>query len=386
MFEAVEEISPAELEALVAQGPPDFSDAPYAYPPEEFLTFIGVEPARSVLDARETTGVIPTGVTAFAELAAMDPRLLDGHDRVEYVSAIEAQRAHLDSLLLAGVHALGQPEPATAATAAPDDGVRLELTRLALGSSEQYAGSRILLADALATRLPVTRAMLTEGRIPTIKAAIVVELTGPLSDEECATAEARVFPRGLSQTSASFRRSVRRVVRALRPDLFVERVERAIPHETRVTCWDDDTGFSRMMLTGPTAVVRPIVQAVRDEARAQHAAATRAGQPRQPIGMRELAALWRWATTAHLDRHAAGPQEGTDVGSCRTCCANLLAGQRPVSRWVCGPSRRRMARRRPARPAAQRARAGPLLRVPNHRRSSRTPARLGAHARRPSSR
>ena len=95
--------------------------------------------------------------------------------------------------------------------------VASEQARLALGCSPGWAEQRVWFAATLAHRLPRTRQLLEAGRISGYQALIAAGESQRLTDTECSVFEARVYPRGESQTPARFRRACRLVAAAPAP-------------------------------------------------------------------------------------------------------------------------------------------------------------------------
>jgi Domain of unknown function (DUF222) len=255
-------------------------------------------------------GRVEPGPDAIRALKTVDPRDLDAATRAGLVSAWEAQDSWLEAEKLTALHALSLPEPVVFVDDPTDRGfavvpdrVRAEETRLALGCSPAWATQRTWLAHHLSTRLHKTRELLEAGRISAYLAGIAVAESQSLSDEECAVFEARVYPRGESQSPARFRRSARLVASVLHPQRL-EDAHRVARKATDVTTWVDDAGMASLRMHAPAPQTFEVYDAINTEAWAQARAAKRDGQEHVPIGQRRVEVLLRLARTSASDREA----------------------------------------------------------------------------------
>ena len=125
--------------------------------------------------------------------------------------------------------------------------------------------------------------------------------------------EARVYPRGESQTPAKFRRACRLVAAALHPE-HLEAAHAEAKKQTDVTKWVEDAGMASLRLLGSAPVINEIWDHVNTEAHAQARAAKKAGEEWVPIGERRIAVFTRLARTG--DAHLRGlgiTRDGADA-------------------------------------------------------------------------
>jgi hypothetical protein len=190
------------------------------------------------------------GWEAVRSLAEFDPEGQETETLARMVTAWERVGAWVESCRLAAATALAGERPPEletikASEAAEDEAV--EELRCALGGSDNYTQRRLWVARALATRLPRTMETLSRGRISPAHVAAIVSLSDPLSDEDCARLERRVYPRAETQSVTQFRGSVRRAVAVLKPRDFAERHQAARANEG-ISRWPDEDGMASLKL------------------------------------------------------------------------------------------------------------------------------------------
>lgn len=220
----------------------------------------------------------------------------------EHVAAWVESRRLMAATALAGARA-PELETVKASTAAEDEAI--EELRCALGGSENYAYQRLQVARALATRLPRTMETLSRGRISPAHVAAIVSLSDPLSDEDCARLERRVFPRAETQSVTQFRASVRRAVAVLRPRDFAERHEAARANEG-ICRWPEEDGMASIKLFASAPFIAEIWNAITSEARAQARAAKARGESHIPMSQRRMDVLLRWARASGAELARVG--------------------------------------------------------------------------------
>ena len=237
-------------------------------------------------------------------------RDLDAATRAEVVSAWEAQDSWLEAQKLSALHAMSLPGAGGERRRPDGSGVR-RWSRS--GSGPRRPGWRWGAPrggrssgpgspTTLATRLPVTRELLAAGRISAYLAGIAVAESQRLTDAECVVFEARVYPRGESQTPARFRKSARLVAAVLHPRATWRTRTPVAKQATDVTKWVDAAGMASLRMHAPAPVIFEVWDAVNTEAWAQARAAKKAGEEQVPIGERRVAG------PAPL-----GPHHGTDL-------------------------------------------------------------------------
>jgi len=256
---------------------------------EDVASVPGFDPMEAPTVWDVFTGVVPPGPEAITLLSDFDPTSCALAVRIEYAAAWQACRNWLEAQALAAVAAVSAPVPdedVPYCPTTPDEADFMEVATadlaLALNASETYVGQRLDLARDLADRLPVTMSALGRGSIGLGHVYAIRELTTGLDDTECARVEARVFPRGETQSVSQFRTSVRRVVASLRPrDLsaaFAAEAER-----TGVTYHPKEHGRAGLWIEADVVSILEIKNALDAEAAAWTAHRQALGQPRVPL-------------------------------------------------------------------------------------------------------
>ena len=115
----------------------------------------------------------------------------------------------------------------------------------ALALSRWAAGKQLDLADDLATRLPLTRRALEEGRIDLDKAYVIAGATAVLDEAGAAAAEALVIPHLDGKNSGYVRSAIGRAVLKVDPDAARKRREEA-QKDARVELWREDAGTAAL--------------------------------------------------------------------------------------------------------------------------------------------
>ena len=115
----------------------------------------------------------------------------------------------------------------------------------ALALSRWAAGKQLDLADALATRLPLTRRALELGRIDLDKAYVIAGATAVLDDAGAAAAEALVISHLDGKNSGYVRSAIGRAVLKVDPGAARKRREEA-QKDARVELWREDAGTAAL--------------------------------------------------------------------------------------------------------------------------------------------
>jgi hypothetical protein len=147
----------------------------------------------------------------------------------------------------------------------------------ALRISGRAADAQLALALEL-TRLPGTTAALAAGQIDVIKARVIAEATGPLSDDADARAvEERVLPRAGRLTPGQLRAALAKAVLAVDPAAAEERHRKAVK-ERRVEFTPLPDGIAELRAIGPADDVAAVFTAL-------DALARKAKTPGDPRGI-----------------------------------------------------------------------------------------------------
>jgi Domain of unknown function (DUF222) len=257
----------ALLEALAAggflDGEPDDQDAAVA------------EEQAAAADGR-MSGPLPAGQAGALAVEHMPP----GPAQAGWLAAAAAQATSLDEYELAGVATAARQLASWAAaveltavahitsrTAAVDpdiglkpDGRPAKLCRDAVGQVSlalmltDYAATDLAgLAVTLAWRLPATGAALSDGRIDLLRAKVIAEATGALTEHAARAVEAQVLPGAGRQTTARLRARLRRAVLAADPDGAEQRRQDA-ERQARVCLYSDSDGTATLAGMGLPAV------------------------------------------------------------------------------------------------------------------------------------
>ena len=147
------------------------------------------------------------------DVAAIDPRSLDGEGRSYLIEALERFRAMVDGVQQTALAAVVE---ATEDSGHQGDFARWEVAA-ALRLSQVTADRRTRVAADLVRRLPATLAALRAGAIAYVQAAHLAEAVADLDDQVAAQVEARVLPKMPDQTVAETRRSVQAAIVRLDP-------------------------------------------------------------------------------------------------------------------------------------------------------------------------
>ena len=220
---------------------------------------------------------------------------------------------------------------------------RHDLIAAALRWSTVTSGSRVGLAQALATTLSETRTLLESGAITLRHATVLHGALDNLDPETIAAVQARVLPRAPLQTVAEFGRSVRRAVLAANPETAqVRHAKAAAERDVRRIAQPD--GMASLIVTMPAADIDTIYLALDAVARK---AASAAGPDEPPLGLDAWRAdvLLSWATGALAD-----PQLPTRQG--RRVETQIVIDLPTCSGWPTirrsSPATARSPQRRPA--------------------------------------
>ena len=115
----------------------------------------------------------------------------------------------------------------------------------ALAISRRAATRHLGLGAELASRLPLTRHALEEGRIDLAKAQIIADATAVLNDADAAAAEALVLPGITGKNPGQVRYAIGRAVLATDPQAARRRREEA-EKDARVELWREDAGTTAL--------------------------------------------------------------------------------------------------------------------------------------------
>jgi hypothetical protein len=116
----------------------------------------------------------------------------------------------------------------------------------ALGESHGHADGLLSFAQALAVRLPGTKAALRDGTISRYKAEIIACTTTLLDPAGARKAEAKVLGRASRLTPGGLRAAIARAVMEVAPDKARQRRE-AAAKDAQVQRWAEDSGNAALM-------------------------------------------------------------------------------------------------------------------------------------------
>ena len=237
---------------------------------------------------------LPPGPEAMQLLCSIDPGSLDEFERVLLVRAWERQHAWLSARQQEALVAAAGPRPAKG------DDWAVEEIAAAIKVSGRSAQNRVHAARAIVGLLPATREALEFGELSWRHALAVVDECAPLDADQIAEVESTVLAGAGDRAVGDFRRTLRRAVAALRPDVALARHRRAVAErDVRFVPLDD--GMAAVEATMPAVDARALFDAVDTLARARHAAeGGRRGGVR--IGARRVDALAALAHAALADR------------------------------------------------------------------------------------
>jgi len=196
------------------------------------------------------------GLALAADAAAGEDGRFDGaadHELIGVLCAWGRLEAHMTARKLAAIAELirrrpepgCQPEGAAGMPAAWDEFTADELAA-ALGESRGQADGLLTLAQALAVKLPGTRAALRDGVITRGKAEIIAWATALLDEAEARAAEQKVLDRAGRLTPGGLRAAIARAVIEVAPDKARQRRE-AAARDARVQRWIEDSGNAALM-------------------------------------------------------------------------------------------------------------------------------------------
>jgi len=196
------------------------------------------------------------GLALAAGTAAGDDDAFAGaadHELVGVLCAWDRVEAHAAARKLAAIAELirRRPEPGCAPEGpagmpAGWDEFTCDELAAALATSRGHAEGLLTLAQALAARLPGTRAALRDGVISRGKAEIIAWATALLDPAEARAAEARVLGRAGRLTPGGLRAAIARAVIEVAPDKARQRRE-AAARDARVQRWAEDSGNAALM-------------------------------------------------------------------------------------------------------------------------------------------
>ena len=156
-------------------------------------------------------------------------------------AAWDRVESHAAARKLAAIAELGRRNPGPL-----DEEFTADQLACALADSRGHAGSLLDLAQALATRLPGTKAALLDGTISRYKAETVAGATALLDPDEAAAVEAKVLERAGRLTPGALRAAIARAVMEVAPEKAKERREAAAKN-ARVERWIEDSGNAALM-------------------------------------------------------------------------------------------------------------------------------------------
>lgn len=262
------------FDQLTLQEPPPEDDSDLLWflaPVGSTVDEAGLWSYATMLDRVEDRGPCPETLLVVAAIEPDDLARMTDHERVTYLKVMAAHVAWLESRTREAVASV-----ADAASAQADDPLGLltdvdaDEVGAALKLSPGAAHRRVACAQALAGRLPETRAALEAGQITAQHAAAATEATADLSPEDCAKVEARVYPRGTTQTLAAFKRSLARAVAWVCPGGF-EVKHRAASAKRSISMYDLADGMAAVPVELPAPDAQLLWRCLDVRARADHA-------------------------------------------------------------------------------------------------------------------
>ena len=247
----------------------------------------------------------PSGVVAAALIAPPGPEVIAALDQIQVdklkpsaiadlLVAWERQAAYVAWCSCAAVTATAKAVRAIENHRTADErdlaerAVRCEVA-LAVRMSEEAAGSRIMVADALSGRLSMVADALRAGDLIRLQAAAICDVTSGLTDEQAVWVARRVLPRARKQSLSQFRASLRRALMLVTPDRTRKNAETAkVQHD--VDYFRRDDGQAELRVVGDAADVLAIYATIQDAARKLGAIEKGSKTPRS-AGQLRVAAL-----------------------------------------------------------------------------------------------
>ena len=221
--------------------------------------------------------IAPPGADVIAALATIDPKPLSDYMKVDFMVAIDQQKAWLEALDQPAVAAVGD---AVETAVGHDDGkpdpdqigLRAAHAEIAaaLRVSDCVAAEKLDVARELTTELPAVQRALAAGEISIWHARAIVEATRPLSRDKARIVADRVLPRARRQTVAQLRRCLKRAVLAVEPRSAAERAKQAHAERT-LDWWPREDGMAELRLIASASDVMTVFNVA--DAIAKHAKA-----------------------------------------------------------------------------------------------------------------
>jgi hypothetical protein len=178
------------------------------------------------------------GASLGAALAKVDLAALPDGELIDVLAAWRRQASWAQAGELAAVAELTRRRESGSSREAEFAAAEVGL---ALSISPRSADAHLDLARALADRLPLTRAALTEGRIDLVKVRVIAQGTRAVDDETARAVERRVLPVAGDVTPGRLRARVERAVIAVDPS-GAEKRRTASEADRRLECYDTGNG------------------------------------------------------------------------------------------------------------------------------------------------
>ncbi len=178
-----------------------------------------------------------------AALRTIDPAALTQSALLDYVEAIERQKAHLEALQLKALAVMDRRDSSGLQAAREEVACVLRIAPLA-------AARRLEQARALVDHLPLTLAVLTAGDLSLPHTNALVAMAGRVDPSVAAQVEAAVLTDATHLTPQAVNRAVNRAVLAADPGGCAVRQERAVA-DRYVTVAAADDGMAWLNVYGP---------------------------------------------------------------------------------------------------------------------------------------
>jgi len=229
--------------------------------------------------------IAPPGPDVITALAQVDPKPLNDYLKVDFMVAIDRQKAWLDALEQAAVAAVGDAvETAVGDNDGKPDphfiGLRAAHAEIAAAVrvSDCVAADKLHVARALTTELPAVQQALTAGEISIWHARAIIHCTDSLSRDKARIVADRVLPRARRQSVAQLRRSLKRAVLAVEPKSAAERAKQA--HADRTLYWQPlEDGMAELRLIASASEVMTIFNVADAIAKQTKADGPKQGEP-----------------------------------------------------------------------------------------------------------
>src|SRR3954471_3740165 len=154
----------------------------------------------------------PPGPDVITALARVDPKPLNDYLKVDFMVALDRQKAWLDALEQRAVAAVGDAVETAVGqdNGKPDPdliGLRAAHAEIAAAVrvSDCVAADKLHVARTLTTELPAVQQALTDGEISIWHARAIIDAPHPLSRDKARLVADRVLPRARKQTVAQLR-------------------------------------------------------------------------------------------------------------------------------------------------------------------------------------